>query len=275
MKASTITGFWLVIAMAFALAACSSTSSSGHYSRYPTGNGTSKYVNQVAHHAPATRPASADYTNAGFRPWVAEEPQYRLLPGDQLDIIVYSAPELSRLLVVGPDGRVQMPLAEPVMAANLTIAQLKEKLRIALSSQLINPEIDITPRTFGTQQIFVGGEVGQPGVFTMPGRIGALEAVTMAGGFKNTAKTREVILIRRHPNGGPMMRKINLKTLLHKGAPTDNIPLQRGDVIYVPRSRIANIGLFMQQYIRDALPVSFSLSYYFGGGGLSPGITGP
>ncbi|PHS26464.1 MAG: polysaccharide export protein [Robiginitomaculum sp.] len=260
-----------------ALAFCSllavSACSSGGYHRYPQ-SAPSQYRS-----TPATQYNQGGGQNGiatGFRTWRDSDPQYRLLPGDQLDIIVYSAPELSRLLLVGPDGRVQMPLAPPVMAANLTIGQLELRLRTALSKQLINPNVEITPRAFGSQRIYVGGEVGQPGVFELPAQIGVMEAVMMAGGFRNTAKTSKVVLIRRHPDGGPMMRIVNIKSVLSKGAAADLLPLQRGDVVFVPRSGIANINLFMQQYIRDALPVSFSLSYYIGNSNsITPSVSGP
>ena len=252
----------IALAAMLALGACANSG----YHRYP--------VSRPLAHA-GTQPARAS-APLHFRAWTDADPQYRLMPGDQLDIIVYSAPELNRQLLVGPDGRVQMPLAPPVMAANLTIAQLKQRLRAALSSQLVNPDLDITPRAFGSQRIYVGGEVGQPGVFELSGQIGVMEAVMMAGGFRNTARTSKVVLIRRHPDGGPMMKIINLKSVLHKGAAADMMPLQRGDVVYVPRSGIANIGLFMQQYIRDALPFSFSLSYYLGNSGtFAPAVSAP
>ncbi len=252
------------------LTACAS----GGYHRYPKGSGG--YYQGTPSGQYRLNGGGNQAVAGGFRTWRDSDPQYRLLPGDQLDIIVYSAPELSRLLLVGPDGRVQMPLAPPVMAANLTIGQLEQKLRKALSSQLINPNVEITPRAFGSQRIYVGGEVGQPGVFELPAQIGVMEAVMMAGGFRNTARTNKVVLIRRHPDGGPMMKIINLKSVLHKGANADTTPLQRGDVVFVPRSGIANLNLFMQQYIRDALPVSFSLSYYLGNSSsVSPGISGP
>ncbi len=199
-----------------------------------------------------------------FRTWIDSDPIYRLLPGDQLNVFVYSAPELNQTLIVGPDGRVVMPLAQPVMAANLSIEQLEQKLRMALSSQLVDPELELSPLTYGSQRIFVGGEVGQGGIYELPGQIGVLEAVFMAGGFTNTSKTKHVVLVRRHPSGAPMMKVIDVRSVLRGKSHADSMPLQRGDVIYVPRSTIGNINLFMQQYIRDALPITFGLTYDIG-----------
>ncbi len=255
--------FALAATAALAITACSS--GSGGYERYPTaGRSHGKYASRSADNGARTTNTGA--TNAGgFSQWQDTDPQYRLLPGDQLDIIVYSAPELSRLLLVAPDGRVQMPLAPPVMAANLTIDQLKQRLSAALASQLINPAVEITPRAFGSQRIYVGGEVGQPGVFELPGQIGVLEALMMAGGPRETAKVRRVILVRRHPDGGTMMKVINMSDVIHRGGQDDSQPLQRGDVVVVPRSNIAELNLFMRQYIRDALPISFGFTYDLSG----------
>jgi len=214
---------------------------------------------------PATTPDSGlrrnSFQPSQFQTWVNSDPIYRLLPGDQLNVFVYSAPELNQTLIVGPDGRVVMPLAQPVMAANLTVEQLEQRLSHALSSQLIDPKLELAPLSYGSQRIFVGGEVNQPGIFELPGQIGTLEAIFIAGGFTDVAKTKRVVLVRRHPNGAPMMKIINLKSLLNERAMTDMTPLQRGDVIYVPRSTIGDINIFMQQYIRDALPINFALTY--------------
>jgi len=203
----------------------------------------------------------ASFETGQFRTWVDTDPIYRLLPGDQLNVFVYSAPELNQTLIVGPDGRVIMPLARPIMAANLTIGQLQQRLRNALSDELVDPDLSLSPLSYGSQRIFVGGEVGQPGIYELPGQIGTLEAIFMAGGFNEVSKTKQVILVRRHPSGAPMMKVIDIKSVLTHGKPSDMTPLQRGDVIYVPRSTIGNINLFMQQYIRDALPITFGLTY--------------
>ncbi len=196
-----------------------------------------------------------------FRTWIDTDPMYRLLPGDQLNVFVYSAPELNQTLIVGPDGRVIMPLARPIMAANLSIEQLEQKLRTALAQELVNPDLELSPLSYGSQRIFVGGEVGQSGIYELPGQIGTLEAIMMAGGFTNNSKTKQIVLVRRHPSGAPMMKLIDVRSVLKQASTADMTPLRRGDVIYVPRSTIANINLFMQQYIRDALPITFGLTY--------------
>ena len=174
-----------------------------------------------------------------FQQWVDWEPEYTLVAGDQLDIVVSSAPELSRTLTVGPDGRVVMPFSRPIMAAGRTFGQVQYELMGELGKQLRDPTIAVTPRAYAPEQIYVGGQVGQPGTYTLPGRIGALEGILMAGGMRPTARSREVAILRRAPNGGMMMRAVNIRG----GLPNireynDNIQLRRGDIIFVPQSTI-------------------------------------
>ena len=199
-----------------------------------------------------------------FQQWVNYEPEYTLNPGDQLDIVVSSAPELSRTLTVGPDGRVVMPMSKPIMAAGRTFTQVQAELSAELAKQLRDPTLAVTPRAYSPEQIYVGGQVGQPGTYTLPGRVGALEALMMAGGMRPTARARQVAVLRRAPNGGMMMRTVNIRNgLLNIREYNDNMQLRRGDIIYVPQSNIGEIGTWMQNF-RNALPVDFNLSYQFG-----------
>jgi len=199
-----------------------------------------------------------------FQQWVDWEPEYTLVAGDQLDIVVSSAPELSRTLTVGPDGRVVMPMTRPIMAAGRTFGQVQNELMGELGKQLRDPTIAVTPRAYAPEQIYVGGQVGQPGTYTIPGRIGAIEGILMAGGMRPTAKSRDVAILRRAPNGGMMMRSVNIRGgMLNIREYNDNIQLKRGDIIYVPQNTLAEIGTFMQAF-RGALPVDFNVSYQIG-----------
>ncbi len=204
-----------------------------------------------------------------FQQWVEWEPEYKLHPGDQLDIVVSSAPELSRTLTVGPDGRVVMPMSKPIMAAGKTFTQVQGALSAELATQLRDPTLAVTPRAYSPEQIFVGGQVGQPGTYTLPGRVGALEAILMAGGMRPSARARSVAVLRRAPNGGMMIRTVNIRNgILNIREYDDNLQLRRGDIVFVPQTTISEVGQWVQSF-RATLPVDFNLSYQFGqnGGG--------
>ena len=220
--------------------------------------------------APQRQPVRATVNripNGMFQQWVEWEPQYTLVPGDQLDIVVGSAPELSRTLTVGPDGRVVMPMSQPIMAAGRTFTDLQSSLSAELGKQLRDPRVSVTPRAYAPEQIYVGGQVGQPGTYTITNRIGALEAILMAGGTRATAKAREVAVLRRAPNGGMMMRSVNIRGGLKDiAAYNDIMQLRRGDIVFVPATTLAEVGQFVQS-VRAAMPVDFNLSYQFGANG--------
>lgn len=188
-------------------------------------------------------------------------PAYRFYPGDEIEISVISAPELSRTVTVAPDGRINLPLIAPMRAADMTAAELHDALVAAYARQLRTPELDVIPKTFGSRQVFVSGEVARPGIYTMPAEIDAFQAVTLAGGFLPSARRSDVLVMSRAAGGQSQVTQINLSgNALRHGLPNAQ-PLQRYDVVYVPRSTIAHIDQFMQQYVRDGLPVQFSLYY--------------
>ena len=189
----------------------------GHYSHpYNRVKPPRKYKNLVARlrgekHLAYQRPAPAPSALGQFQQWIDYEPEYRLFPGDQLDIIVQSAPELSRTLTIGPDGRIIMPMLKPIMAAGRSVTQVQSEIKAGLAQQLRDPTVAITPRAYAPQQIFIGGQVQTPGTYALPGPIGAIEAVFMAGGFGPGARTTKVAVLRRAPNGAMMIRPINIQ----------------------------------------------------------------
>ena len=199
---------------------------------------------------------------AGFPQWTAQDPVYRFFPGDQIEVIVYSAPELNRTLTVGPDGRVFFPLAGPVMAADRTPEDLRRELMHRLAPQLVDNTLDVSPSGYASQQIFVAGEVANPGLFALPGPIDALQAVVMAGGFLTTAKTKQVVVLRRQRGGGAVRHVVDIREGV-KGGLASTLPLQRFDVVFVPRSTIAEVNLFVSQYFRDLIGFNVGFSYVF------------
>ncbi|WP_019962133.1 polysaccharide biosynthesis/export family protein [Woodsholea maritima] len=204
--------------------------------------------------------APAQFSPAQFQTWSDSDPLYHLYAGDTVEVIVHTAPELSTSVIVGPDGRVNLPLAGGVMVGNATPREAAEAIGARYQSFLRDPIIEVRPLTFGEQRILVGGEVNAPGPVTMPGsRIGTLEAVMLAGGFKPSARAREVVLLRRARDGGVMMRTVNL-TQAREGT-LDNVPLQRFDIVYVPRSTIGEVNVFVDQYVRGILPLDSAFAY--------------
>ncbi|HWA01829.1 MAG TPA: polysaccharide biosynthesis/export family protein [Caulobacterales bacterium] len=209
----------------------------------------------TAHGQPAAPPP------ADAPPSYSDAAPYRFYPGDQIEVEIYSAPELTRTVTVAPDGRVSLPLIEPVSAVNLTANELHDELVAAYAQQLRTPELHVSAKAFGSRLVFVGGEVARPGIYEMPASIDAFQAVTLAGGFLPSARRGEVLVLSRDAAGAADVRAVDLSPrALRNGFPGAQA-LSRYDVVFVPRSHIAEVNLFMQQYVRDALPVQFGFYY--------------
>ena len=211
---------------------------------------------------------TARFPNIGYATWSDAEPPYRLYPGDVLTVEIPAAPELNRTVTVQADGRVSLPLLDPVMVADRAITDAQAEISAAYASQLLRPQVNIDVKTPTPLRVFVGGEVDKPGVYDMPGDINALQAVIMAGGFKTSARRGEVVVIRRGADGRAMLRTVNLVTGMTDPTRTSLVPLRRFDIIYVPRTGISEVGLFVQQYLRDTLPIQVGFSYAAGSGAI-------
>ncbi len=207
--------------------------------------------------------ATGDFANIAYSNWSENEPDYRFYPGDVLDIAAPSAPELARTATVQPDGRISLPLIPPVMAADRSVAELEGALAEAYSTQLLRPQIEVSVKQAAPLKVFIGGEVKNPGVYDMPGDINALQGVLLGGGFTPVARRQEVVVIRRGPDGRPMMRTVDLRAAIYRPAGGDAVPLRRFDIVYVPKSSIGEFDQFVDQYLRQSLPIQFS--YVIGG----------
>lgn len=213
---------------------------------------------QVA--SPLAGPRSTPgFPDIPFADWTDAEPEYVLYPGDEIELATPTAPELTRTLKVGPDGRVSLPLVGQVMAADRTLAELERDASDAYASQLVRPVVEVTLKQAGPIRFWVDGEVRTPGVYEMFGDVDAYQAVIQAGGFLPTARTQEVGLIRRGPGGRAMLRVLDLRP--RRGMA---VALRRGDIVYVPRSTLGELANFFTQ-VRNALPIGFSYSINGGG----------
>ena len=211
-------------------------------------------------------PVSSEYFPvAEWRHEDGNDQPYLLAPGDTVSIVFHTAPELSREMKIAPDGSISLPYVGPIQAAARTATEVRAELLQAYAGELRNPQLEVIPVGFDSQRIFVGGEVQQPGMLELPGQIDPLQAVIMAGGFTDRAQPKQEALMRRMPGGEVMTAVINVNAGIDDPQLANFTPLRRFDVVYVPRSAIANENLIMQQWFRASLPIDFSLYYDIGG----------
>jgi polysaccharide biosynthesis/export protein len=185
----------------------------------------------------------------------ASQTGYVLQRGDEVTIKVYNQPDLLENVVIRPDGRISVVLLDDVEAAGLTVPELDAKLTIGYQKFFKEPEISVIVRTFTNHRIFVGGEVGAPGPVPIVGPLRALEAILQVGGFRPSARLDSVILMRNDGNNRPLIQKLNFKETLKSG---NDLLLKPYDVLFVPESRIAKVDKFVDNFIRQLIPISLT-----------------
>lgn len=187
---------------------------------------------------------------------------YILHPYDTLEIKFYYNPELNDMVIIRPDGKITLQMIDEVRAAGLTPAQLDEVLTQKYGLLLNQVMITVIVRNFTDQKIYVGGEVYLPQVMNLAGRMNALEAVFMAGGFRPDAKVSDVVIVSRGPDNKPFARKVNLRKALKGDLDFDEYRLRPYDIVYVPQTTIASIDQFMTHFYRFIPPqVGFGFLY--------------
>jgi protein involved in polysaccharide export with SLBB domain len=193
------------------------------------------------------------------KPYSTDE--YRIQIGDVLDVKFYYNPELNDSVTVRPDGRVSLQLAPEVMAAGITPNDLAGQLRERYRGELRNPQVTVIVRSFGSQRMFVDGEVGTPGLVTLTGPLTVMQAIAEAGGMRETARVNEVLVIRRTAAKKPQVMTVNLENAINGTDLGQDIYVLPFDIVYVPRSPIANVDLWVDQYIRRLIPIPFGFGW--------------
>ena len=188
-------------------------------------------------------------------------PEYRIQSGDLLDIKFFYHAGLNESVTVRPDGRISLQIVKEVVAAGLTPAQLTDLLTKKYSTQLQNPDVTVIVRSFSSHRVYVDGEVTRAGEVNLVGPMTALQAISKAGGMKETARPSEVILIRRAADGKILTTQLNLEEAIYGKDRGQDILLMSYDIVFVPRSTIANVNVWVDQYIRKNIPVSLGVYY--------------
>jgi polysaccharide biosynthesis/export protein len=160
-------------------------------------------------------------------------PNYLLNPGDELEIDVWREEDLQRTVLVRPDGKFTFPLAGEVVAADRTPAQVQAEITQKLRNYIPEAVVTVTVVGIGGNQIYVIGQVGNPGAFIMNPKINVLQALSLAGGMTAFASQNNIIILRSR--GGEQETLEFRYDDIARGRNLDqNVFLEAGDVIIVP-----------------------------------------
>ena len=185
--------------------------------------------------------------------WQAAAPQpagtYVLQPGDWVSVKFLKSPEFNEDVVVRPDGMISLQLVGDVVAAGLSPQALAADLTQRYDKELVNPRISVIVRQLGTPPVvYVGGEVGHPGIVPLTSGLTLFQAIQAAGGLSVTAHRKQVILIRKGVDGRPAGHSIDVRPIASGEHPETDVVLAPYDVVFVPTSKIADVDIFVDQY---------------------------
>lgn len=178
-------------------------------------------------------------------------PSYRLFRGDTLSILAVGFPDGIGInsITVGLDGYVQLPYVGSVKMEGLTLDEAKAVLMDSLTQYLRIPDLSLVITNYGPRKVYVMGEVNKPGVQNMAiDNMNAYAALATAGGWARKGRSTR-IQIMRVVDGTMYYRTLNMKAYTVKHDLTQNVEIEDGDIIYVPRSNGIKLDTDVLPYI--------------------------
>jgi polysaccharide export outer membrane protein len=153
---------------------------------------------------------------------------------DVLSINVWKEAEVSRTVPVRSDGKISLPLAGEVQASGQTPLQLEKLLAAKLQSFISEPEVTVIVTEIKSQKFNILGMVNKSGTFPLTSSLTVLDAIALAGGFRDFAKQKSIYILRKNPDGGESRLPFNYKEVIKGKNIAQNIRVQPGDTIVVP-----------------------------------------
>jgi polysaccharide export outer membrane protein len=189
-------------------------------------------------------------------------PPYRVQVGDLLDVKMFLNPELNEEVVVRPDGLISTAVAEDIAAYGHTPAEISAVLRDRYHSVLNSPQLTVVVHSFAPNRVYVAGEVNNPGEFITVGpNLTLSQAIARAGGVKTSAARGRVFVVRRTEGDKAVSLQLDYLDVISGAHPEADIRLAQYDVVYVPRTGIAEAAIFWNQWVQQFVPYNWGFSY--------------
>lgn len=161
-----------------------------------------------------------------------EAVEYVIGSGDVLQVFVWKEPDLTREVTVRLDGRITVPLLGDVQAAGQTPLLLSAEITKQLTKFLAAPQVTVGISQANSTRFFVVGQVARPGEFPLTAGTTLVQALALAGGFREFAKTDSIVIVRHQ--GNPPFLSVNYKKLEDKSDISQNVLIRARDTIVVP-----------------------------------------
>src|SRR5947209_6997646 len=172
--------------------------------------------------------------------------RYRLQPGDVLEIQYRYSPEFNQTVTVQPDGYVTLEVGGDLKIAGMTVDQTRQAILKKAAARLQDPIATVILKEFQRPYFVVAGEVAQPGKIEMRERVTAIQAIMLAGGMKESARSSQVVVFRKINSDVAEVKLLNLKNIRRTSDLENDLTLQAGDMVFVPRDKISKIERFMK-----------------------------
>lgn len=186
---------------------------------------------------------------------------YRLQLGDVVQIKMLLNPELNEDVTVRPDGMISTAVVQDMPAYGKTAGELQKQLVDAYKKHLTDPQLTVVVKSYAPSRVYVLGEVVSPGEMVSVGpNMTLLQALARAGGLKNSGDEENILIYRRGASEKGEVYRASYSGATN-GDPTQDVRLAAYDVVYVPRTGVADAYKNYQQNIQQFLPTSFGLGY--------------
>ena len=159
--------------------------------------------------------------------------EYIIGPEDVLEINVWKNADLSKTVVVRPDGMITLPLIGEIEAGGCTVNKLRDLISSRLKKYKETPEVTVTVAQINSYYIYILGEVRNPGKYQVRSYTTVLQAVALAGCFSEWADKNDMVILRRTVNGEQKVR-VRYKDVLRNKRSTSDELLHPGDTLVIP-----------------------------------------
>jgi polysaccharide export outer membrane protein len=172
-------------------------------------------------------------------------PRYQLRPGDSFDLNFEFTPELNQTVSVQPDGYVALRDVGDIYVNGKTVPEVTALLKGAYGKVVVKPSLVIILKDFDKPYFIADGQVGRPGKYDLRGDTTVVQAIAIAGGFREAAKHSQVVRFRRVSDSWVEATLVDVKKMEKQRNLAEDLHLHPGDMLFVPKNRLSKVMQFM------------------------------
>lgn len=180
----------------------------------------------------------------------------------------------AKLVSIGPDGNVYLPLLRGIKAAGKTIDELRDIINNEYRYEFNNLNVSILIESITGNRVFIFGEVPRPGPVQMTRPLTLLQLFANVGGYLPTSAMDQVKIMYWNEKNEPILKTVNLYNIMNNLKLEEDMVVPNNSVIYVPKTGIAKLNQWVDQYIRQLFlwqGENLGFSYGLGGKTLATG----